>query len=142
MEIMRRYNINPRMINLEITESAELSDKETMIRNMDVLRSCGVRFSLDDFGTGQSNLNYIVDMPVDIVKFDREMTWSYFENTKAKYVMETSVSMIHGMDLQIVTEGVENEKQYHILKELGIDFIQGYYLSRPLSARNFLEFMG
>ncbi len=142
MEIMRRYNIDPKMINLEITESAELSDKETMIRNMDVLRSCGVRFSLDDFGTGQSNLNYIVDMPVDIVKFDREMTWSYFENTKAKYVMETSVSMIHGMDLQIVTEGVENEKQYHILKDLGIDFIQGYYLAKPLSAMNFLEFIG
>ncbi|MBP5160351.1 MAG: EAL domain-containing protein [Lachnospiraceae bacterium] len=142
MEIMRRFNVNPRMINLEITESAELSDKETMIRNIDVLRSCGVRFSLDDFGTGQSNLNYIVDMPVDIVKFDREMTWSYFENTKAKYVMETSVSMIHGMDLQIVTEGVENEKQYHILKELGIDFIQGYYLSKPLSSGSFLEFMG
>ena len=92
----------------------------------------GVNFSLDDFGTGQSNLNYIVDMPVDIVKFDRGMINSYFDNKKARYVMDAAMGMIHGMGLQIVSEGIETDEQFGKMKDLGISYIQGYYFSRPL----------
>ena len=101
----------------------------------------GVRFSLDDFGTGNSNLNYIVDMPVDIVKFDRSMTNAYFENGKAKYVMDAAIHMIHGMGLKIVSEGVETEEQYRTMEQLGISHIQGYYFSKPLSEDKFIEFL-
>lgn len=101
----------------------------------------GVHFSLDDFGTGQSNLNYIVDMPVDIVKFDRSMTNSYFENGKAKYVMEAAIHMIHGMNLEIVSEGIETKEQYQTMEDLGISHIQGYYFSKPLPEDEFIEFL-
>lgn len=101
----------------------------------------GVRFSLDDFGTGQSNLNYIVDMPVDIVKFDRDMTNAYFENGKAKYVMDAAMHMVQGMNLEIVSEGIETREQYETMEELGISYIQGYYFSKPLSERQFLQFI-
>lgn len=141
IRIMKRYDVKPGFINLEITESASLNAKKTLLNNMTSLIDYGIRFSLDDFGTGQSNLNYIVDMPVDIVKFDRDMINAYFENGKAKYVMDAAMHMVHGMNLEIVSEGIETREQYQVMKELGISYIQGYYFSRPLSEKQFLEFI-
>ena len=139
--IMNNTKIDPGYINLEITESASMQAKHVLISNMERMIEYGIQFSLDDFGTGQSNLNYIVDMPVKIVKFDREMTQSYFANDKAKYVMDAAMHMIHGMGLEIVAEGIETEEQYNKMEEIKIDFIQGYYFSRPLSEQEFLEFL-
>ena len=101
----------------------------------------GVNFSLDDFGTGQSNLNYIIDMPVEIVKFDREMTNAYFANSKAKYIMDAAMNMIHGMNLDIVIEGVETEEQLHTMEELRVNYIQGFFFSKPLPVMEFTRFI-
>lgn len=129
------------MINLEITESASAEAKNVLLNNMQTLIDYGVHFSLDDFGTGQSNLNYIVEMPVDIVKFDRCMIMSYFENTKAKYVMDAAIHMIHGMKLKIVSEGIETKEQFDTMVNLGISYIQGYYFSKPVPEQEFLNFI-
>lgn len=139
--IMNKYQIPPEWINLEITESASVGEKRILLNNMKELINYGVRFSLDDFGTGQSNLNYIVEMPVDIVKFDRSMIMAYFENEKAKYVMDAAMHMIHGMKLKIVSEGIETKEQYETMNELGICYIQGYYFSKPLPESDFLDFI-
>lgn len=139
--IMEKYQINPKYINLEITESASMAAKKTLLENMRRLMEYGVYFSLDDFGTGQSNLNYIVDMPVNIVKFDREMSQAFFQDEKAKYVMNAAMQMIHGMKLKIVSEGIETEEQYLAMEELCIDYIQGYYFSKPLPEAAFLAFL-
>lgn len=141
IRIMERYGVSPRFINLEITESASLHAKGILLDNMKCLMNYGVHFSLDDFGTGQSNLNYIVDMPVGIVKFDKDMTNAYFENGKAKYVMDAAMHMIHGMNLEIVSEGIETRKQYETMEQLGISYIQGYYFAKPLPEKEFLEFL-
>lgn len=141
IRIMEKHHIPPQLINLEITESASLSAKKTLLDNMKKLMNYGVSFSLDDFGTGQSNLNYIVDMPVSIVKFDRDMINAYFENGKAKYVLDATMHMIHGMNLDIVSEGIESVEQYETMKELGISYIQGYYFSKPLPGKEFLRFV-
>lgn len=141
IQIMKRYGINPAYINLEITESASLTAKNILLDNMEQLMEYGVRFSLDDFGTGQSNLNYIVDMPVDIVKFDKDMINAYFENGKAKYVMDAAMHMIHGMNLEIVSEGIETKEQFEAMQALGIKHIQGFYFSRPLPAGEFMDFI-
>lgn len=141
ISIMEKYRINPKYINLEITESASMSAKQTLLRNMRKLMEYGVSFSLDDFGTGQSNLNYIVDMPVNIVKFDREMSQAFFRDKKAQYVMNAAMQMIHGMKLKIVSEGIETKEQYLAMEELCIDYIQGYYFSKPLPEAAFLEFL-
>lgn len=139
--IMEKYQINPKFINLEITESASMAAKKTLLENMRRLMEYGVYFSLDDFGTGQSNLNYIVDMPVNIVKFDREMSQAFFQDEKAKYVMNAAMQMIHGMKLKIVSEGIETKEQYLAMEELCIDYIQGYYFSKPLPEAAFLAFL-
>lgn len=141
IRIMDKYQINPQYINLEITESASMAAKKTLLENMRKLMEYGVYFSLDDFGTGQSNLNYIVDMPVNIVKFDREMSQAFFRDEKAKYVLNAAMQMIHGMKLKIVSEGIETEDQYLAMEELAIDYIQGYYFSKPLSETEFLTFI-
>ncbi len=139
--IMKEHGITPDMINLEITESASIEAKATLLRNMRRLIDFGVSFSLDDFGTGHSNLNYIIDMPVEIVKFDREMTNAYFENSKAKYIMDAAMDMIHGMDLNIVSEGVETEDQLRVMEDLNINYIQGFLFSKPLPESEFLAFL-
>jgi EAL domain-containing protein (putative c-di-GMP-specific phosphodiesterase class I) len=141
IRIMKKYQIDSSWINLEITESASVSVKKTFSENMQQLMDYGVTFSLDDFGTGQSNLNYIVEMPVHIVKFDRSMTVAYFENGKAKYVMDAAMHMIQGMKLKIVSEGIESKEQLETMQELGINYIQGYYFSKPIPAVAFLEFL-
>lgn len=141
MRIMEKYQIPPERINLEITESASVGEKKILLDNMKELMDYGVKFSLDDFGTGQSNLNYIVEMPVDIVKFDRNMILSYFENGKAKYVMDAAMHMIPGMKLQIVSEGIETREQFDTMTKLGISYIQGYYFSKPLPENEFLDFI-
>ena len=141
IEIMEWYNVDPSMINLEITESASIYEKKLMLDNMNKLIDYGVNFSLDDFGTGNSNLNYVVDMPVELVKFDRDMIVSYFENGKAKYVMEAAMHMIHGLKLKIVSEGIETKEMLEAMENLGISFIQGFYFSRPIPEDDFINFI-
>ena len=138
---MEEHKVNPKSINLEITETASMQSKEILLHNMNRLIEYGVNFSLDDFGTGQSNLNYIVDMPVDIVKFDRGMINAYFANRKAKYVMDAAMHMIHGMGLKIVSEGIETGEQFGRMNELGIAYIQGFYFSKPLERMDFIKFL-
>ena len=141
IRIMEKHSINPKFINLEITESATVEMKQTLLANMKKLITYGVTFSLDDFGTGQSNLNYIVEMPVQIVKFDREMTKSYFESHKGRFVMNAAMHMIQGMKLHIVSEGIETKEQLETMEELGIEYIQGFYFSKPLPLLKFIEFI-
>lgn len=141
IQIMQYYSIDPNTINLEITESAAVKEKQTLLRNMEKLIACGVKFSLDDFGTGQSNLNYIVEMPVHIVKFDRDMTKAYFESPRGRFVMNAAISMIHEMHLRIVSEGIETKEQFAEMERRGIDYIQGYYFSKPLPTEEFFAFI-
>jgi EAL domain-containing protein (putative c-di-GMP-specific phosphodiesterase class I) len=140
-KIMEKYDVKPSMINLEVTESASIQTRNVFMQNMERLVEYGVSFSLDDFGNGESNLNYIVDMPVEIVKFDRDMTKSYFEKSKGKLVMETATRMILDMNLKIVSEGVETQKQLEAMKKLGVQYIQGFYFSRPLPQDEFIKFI-
>lgn len=141
IRIMKKHKIEPERINLEITESASIVGKDILKNNMERLMDYGIKFSLDDFGTGHSNLNYIAEMPVEIVKFDRSMTMSYFESEKAKYVMNAAMTMIKGMELEIVSEGIETNEQYEVMERLGIDHIQGYYFSKPLQENEFVKFI-
>ena len=139
--IMENAQIEPCRINLEITESTSARKKQTLISHMEHMISHGVNFSLDDFGSGASNLNYIMDMPVQFVKFDKEMIQAYFSSDKAKYVVEAAMHMIHGLGLKIVAEGVETEEQYRKMEEIKINYIQGFYFSKPLSEQEFLAFL-
>ena len=141
IEIMKEYNINPKNINLEITETASTNLRNIMINNMKKLIDYGVSFSLDDFGMGNSNLNYIIEMPVEIVKFDRILVNSYFNDDKAKFVMTRIIEMIKALRLEIVLEGIETREMLDEVLKLDIDFIQGYYYSKPVSEIDFVKYV-
>lgn len=139
--IMDKYKIRPCQINLEITESASVKTKEILLDNMKRLINYGVTFALDDFGIGQSNLDYVIEMPVSLMKFDMNMTQAYFRDLKAQFVVQAAIHMAHGMDLLLVAEGVETEEQLSGMEDENIDFIQGYYFSKPLPQQEFLKFL-
>ena len=140
-ETMQHYHICPQWINLEITETASSSEKQVIQMNMNKLLDMGISFSLDDFGTGRSNLDYFVEMPVDFIKFDSSFTQGYFRSEKARCVLESVAGMMKRMRLPIVAEGVETEKQLTTMCDLGVSYIQGFYFSRPVPQSAFLDFL-
>lgn len=139
--IVREAGIDPTLLNLEITESATVSSRNTLIQNMTTLIEQGMRFSLDDFGTGQSNLDYVLTMPVDFIKFDHTLTRAYFEDEKARFVVESTIEMVKKLGLEIVAEGIETKEQLDRMVELGVSFIQGFYFSKPIPEQEFLSFV-
>lgn len=141
IQIIEKYQISPKSIMLEITETASVHAKKILLKNMEQLMNYGVSFALDDFGNGNSNLDYLIDMPVDILKLDQNMTKAYFNKMKAKHVVDAMNSMVHDMGLKIVAEGIETKEQLEVMEQLGIDYIQGYYFARPLPADVYLEFL-
>ena len=141
IKLMEKHSVKPWWINLEITETGSVQIKNTLLENMNQLIRYGVTFSLDDFGNGQSNLDYMIDMPVSIMKFDMNMTRAYFENYKAKYVVQSTIKLAHEMEMLVVAEGVETKEQLDEMKSVGVDYIQGYFFSKPLSVHEFLTFV-
>lgn len=141
ISIINKYQINPRLINLEITETASIRARQILLGNMKKLISHGFTFSLDDFGKGESNLMYVVEMPVSILKLDYDMSKAYFNSSKARQVVAAVVEMSHGMRLKVVAEGIETREELDQITAEGVDYIQGFYYSRPLPAVEFLNFL-
>ena len=141
ISIAQKYQVDPGSINLEITETASISARKILLENMKKLIDYGFSFSLDDFGKGESNLMYVVEMPVSIVKLDMDMSKAFFQTPKAKQVVRAVVSMAHGMGLKVVAEGIETTEENRLISQEGIDYIQGYYYSRPLPMGAVLEFL-
>ena len=141
LDIVRKYNIEPRLINLEITETASVSARAILLKNMETLIANGFSFSLDDFGSGESNLMYVVEMPVSIIKFDYYMTKAFFQSQKAQHVVRSVIKMAHDMGIKLVAEGIETKEEIDVMYREDIDYIQGFYYSKPLPMDNALEFL-
>lgn len=141
INVIKQYDIPPSTVNLEITETASIQTKNILLKNMRQLIEFGVQFSLDDFGAGRSNLNYLDEMPVAIVKFDYDVTQAYCLRERAKKITYHAVQMIRDLNLQIVAEGVETKEQLDAMENLEVDYIQGYYFSKPLPCEQFVEFV-
>ena len=141
LRVMDRYHLPYWSINLEITETAAVMSEETLHRNMEKLMDHGVHFSLDDYGTGFSNTASIIAYPFHVIKLDKSMLWSAKENEKAMRALEYSIAMIQSMNMWIVCEGVETKEQAQMLEEMGCDFFQGFYYSKPIPGKEFVEIM-
>lgn len=141
LAIMREANVDPHMFCFEITESAMIVDRKTILTNLNALLSAGSTCSLDDFGNGESNLNYVVDMPISLIKADRHMVTRYRSNHRVTLIMDSMIHMAKGLSLKIVAEGVETKDELDAMKALAIDYIQGYYFSKPLPADDYVSFL-
>lgn len=140
LHIMRRHNVSPDSINLEITETAMSYAQNTMSENIERLYSAGLSFSLDDYGTGYSNINRVASLPLKIVKLDKSFVDSE-NNPRMWIVLQNTVKMIKDMNMHIVVEGIETEQVLEKFAELKCDYIQGYYFSKPIPEEEFVEFI-
>lgn len=141
---VKQYNVPPEFINLEITETASIEAAAMLEYNMRRLKECRFKFSMDDFGTGYSNLAKIAQSDFDLIKLDKSLLWPCFEKEgqkEARIILESSVDMILKLGKSIVAEGVETKEQVDYLTEQGVEYLQGYYFSRPLPGDKYLEFM-
>ncbi|MDE6132279.1 MAG: EAL domain-containing protein [Oscillospiraceae bacterium] len=140
LHIMRRHNVSPDSINLEITETAMSYAQNTMTENIQRLYDAGLSFSLDDYGTGYSNINRVASLPLKIVKLDKSFVDSE-GNPKMWIVLQNTVKMIKDMDMHIVVEGIETKQVLEKFAGLKCDYIQGYYFSKPIPEEEFVEFI-
>lgn len=140
LETIDKYGVRRDQINLEITETAASYSQQVMMDNINALNKAGISFSLDDFGTGYSNMRRIVSLPLSIVKLDKSFT-NVRENPKLLIVLENTIHMIKDMHMKIVVEGVETENMVKMFSGLECEYIQGYYYSKPLPQKDFVEFI-
>ena len=132
LTLLRTQRVEPTALILEITESAVMRDPRAAARNMQLLRIAGVRFSIDDFGTGHSSLSQLSVLPLDELKIDRSFI-SRAEPSSVTIVTST-IELGHSLGLKVVAEGVEEADSWNLLRRLGCDFAQGYLISPPLGA--------
>lgn len=133
-EQLLEYEVPPRNLEFEITESAVIEDIDTSTKVLDSLRYIGVRVSLDDFGTGYSSLSYLQRMPVDTVKIDRSFIRNVTSDWNSAAISSGIIMLSHILSLNVVAEGVETEEQIQLLKDQNCNEVQGAYYSMPLPA--------
>jgi diguanylate cyclase (GGDEF) domain len=140
IETLDSYGIPHNMLNVEITETALLSNKETVQQNLKRLAEEGVTVSLDDYGSGYSNLQRLAQIHFDIVKIDKGVSDNIADETM-QIVVRNTIETFKELNLQVVAEGVETKKQLDIYSKFGCDYIQGYYFSKALPKDKFISFI-
>jgi diguanylate cyclase len=136
--ILNETEIDPRYLELEITESA-MMDSNQVIPILEQLRKMGIKISVDDFGSGYSSLGHLNKLPIDILKIDRMFIDAIGKKENDIAILSTIITLARSLNLTVIAEGVETELQFNILRERGCDLIQGFYISKPLSVNAFDE---
>lgn len=140
LESLNRYNVSPDKINLEITETAASFSQAIMYENIEKLNAAGISFSLDDYGTGYSNIQRVSTLPLKIVKLDRTFV-NVEDNPKMFIVLENTIKMLKDMEMEIVAEGIETEQLVKKFADMNCEYIQGYYFSKPIPKHDFIAFI-
>ncbi len=136
-ELVKKYDIPPRMLNLEITETAVIFDLENQLSLLKRLRDYGFVVEIDDFGSGYSSLNMLKDISVDVLKLDMSFLQKSVSDEKSQLILENIIRLAKGLGMKVVSEGVESEKQIQFLSKVGCDLFQGFYFSRPIPVSEF-----
>ncbi len=136
--LCNQFELDLRLIDIEVTESVLMQNTESNLSILKRIRDLGVSISLDDFGTGYSSLAYLKNLPITTLKIDKAFLDDYATQSGRVFI-DTIVQLAHNLQINVVAEGVETEAQLGYLKEIGCDIYQGYYCSRPLPAKAFME---
>lgn len=131
------YGVKAQCIELELTESIFLEDRERAVRKISMLRKLGFRVSLDDFGTGFSSLSYLKDLPIDTLKIDKSFVDTAIKDKATNIITESVVDMVNKLGLETIAEGVEDQNQYEFLKKINCDIVQGFLMGKPMSRADF-----
>ena len=141
LQKIQEYNIDPSRLICEITESSLIENFDHVIHIIRHLNNYKIRFALDDFGSGYSSLAYIEELPIDILKIDRILIKHLSKDTKKIPILEMIIQLAHKLSLKTVAEGVENETELNILRNLECDYAQGYLLGKPMPKESLLELL-
>ena len=133
-ELLAKYDVDPGMLQLEITETIVAADPVRVIEIMQRLGELGIALSLDDFGTGSSSLAYLRQLPVQELKIDKSFILGIDEDAEAATIVQTIVELAHNLGLRAVGEGIETEEAYRLLAASGCDYGQGFLMGRPMPA--------
>lgn len=139
--LVQEFNIHPKYIEFEITESMFMKYVSRNIEILMELKNLGSSIALDDFGTGYSSLNYLTKLPIDVLKIDRSFVVDMGINEKSKYIVENIIELSHKLDISVVAEGVEEEEQVNYLRSINCDNVQGYYYSKPKEFENVISML-
>ena len=140
LALQKKYNVDPGRINLEITETVFENISDVMVKNVNALVKMGYGFALDDYGIGYSNIQRVNNLPLDLIKIDKSILDEVsYENGKT--ILEYTIRMMQSVDKQLVAEGAETSDVVDMLKDMGCDYIQGFYFSKPLPVNDFLGFI-
>lgn len=142
IELVDRYDLPHHYIDIEVVESALNEMGDGIIQMLTALQHAGFRISMDDFGAGYSSLSVLGDLPVQIVKLDRQFLWGIDSNQKRKTIIHAFVDMAHHLDLMVICEGVETASHVAFLQQIGCACTQGYYFSRPVPQGDFDQVAG
>jgi diguanylate cyclase (GGDEF)-like protein len=132
ISIIKKYGISPTNVELEITESVFIDNMEEIIHKMRLLKDFGIRFSMDDFGTGFSSLSYLRELPIDTLKIDKSFIDDVVTDGSTRTIAESIIDLSKKLGFDTIAEGVEQEVQYSLLKNIGCENIQGFYLGKPM----------
>jgi diguanylate cyclase (GGDEF)-like protein/PAS domain S-box-containing protein len=135
--VLDEFGIEPRLLELELTESASMADADRTCALLAQLKAMGIQLAIDDFGTGYSNLNYLKRFPVDKLKLDQSFVADITDGGEDQAIARAVIAMAHGLRLTVVAEGVESAGQLALLASQGCDAMQGYYFSKPVAAEEF-----
>lgn len=138
---LKAWEIEPHWLELEITESVIMNDPARALKILTQLDEMGVRLAIDDFGTGYSSLAYLKRLPVDEVKIDRSFVTDMLHDESNSVIVKSTIDLGHNLGMKVVAEGVENLECFNLLKTLGCDAAQGFYISRPLAADLFVQWL-
>ena len=140
LSLQQKYGVDPDRICLEITETTFENISEIMLENIDALIRMGYSFALDDYGIGYSSIQRINHLPLKLIKIDKSMLEDASADNGRK-ILEYTVRMMQSIGKQVVTEGAETVGEVDMLKDMGCDYIQGFYFSRPLPEKEFVRFL-
>lgn len=132
--------LNPQRITLEITETALLSDSESVAARLATMRDAGLRIAVDDFGTGYASMSYLTSLPLDTLKIDRGLIGDICRRERDRIVVSGMIRLAHELGLKVIVEGVETGEQLELLRQWGCDFYQGFFGSPPLTHEELTRF--
>lgn len=141
IQILQTTGLSPANLELELTESILLRDMEAAISTLSELKALGIHIAIDDFGTGYSSLSQLRHLPFDTLKVDRTFVKNVTEKSETAAITTAIIQMAHSLNLAVIAEGVETIEELNFLRRNNCDEIQGYIVSRPLPAHEFLEFL-
>lgn len=136
-ETVKKYGLPAARLHLEITESAYTENPKQIIDMVSLLRDIGFVIEMDDFGSGYSSLNMLNEMPIDILKLDMKFIRSETAKPNSQGILQFIIDLARWMHLDVVAEGVETAEQLERLRQIGCDYVQGYYFARPMPCEEF-----